>query len=111
MTACLEAPLNVQTVPCFDHLVCKPSPVCISHLTTVPCLHFALDNRPRLCYTDREMKQETKIRLDPDQRAALDALAVKSGHSVAALIRWCVKNSLSVLAANIERNARRASES
>jgi len=52
------------------------------------------------------VKQKLDIRLDPDQRAALDALAAKSGQSVAALIRWCIKNSLPVLAENIEANLR-----
>jgi len=45
------------------------------------------------------------ITLDPAQRAKLDTLAASSGHSVAALIRWCIDNSLPTLAGNIERNS------
>ena len=51
------------------------------------------------------MKQATRVRLEPDQRATLDALSQQSGHTLAALIRWCIKNSLPVLEANIRKNA------
>jgi hypothetical protein len=44
-----------------------------------------------------------QIRIDDDQRAALESLSERSGHSIAALIRWCIKNSLPLLAGNIEK--------
>lgn len=50
-------------------------------------------------------KTATLIRFTEEQLAALDALAAKSGQSIASLIRWCLDRSLPTLAANIERNA------
>lgn len=52
------------------------------------------------------MKERTQIRLDPAQREKLDALSLRSGQSVAALIRWCIEKSLPTLQENIDRNLR-----
>lgn len=49
------------------------------------------------------MKTATLIRFEPDTLTKLDALAEKSGHSIASLVRWCVEKSLPTLAGNIDR--------
>ncbi len=45
-----------------------------------------------------------QIRFTEEQLVALDALSIKSGHSIAALVRWCVEKSLPALVGNIERS-------
>ena len=52
------------------------------------------------------MKQSIQIRLDQEQLELLDSLSLKSGHSLAALVRWCVTKSLPRLAENIDHNLR-----
>jgi predicted DNA-binding protein len=46
----------------------------------------------------------TQIRFEPDTLNRLIALSQQSGHSVPALVRWCVEKSLPTLAGNIERS-------
>lgn len=41
------------------------------------------------------------IRLEDEQRTQLDTLSQQSGHPVAVLIRWCIKNSLPALATKL----------
>lgn len=50
-------------------------------------------------------KTATVIRFTDEQLTVLDTLSVKSGKSIAALVRWCVDKSLPTLAGNIERNS------
>jgi predicted DNA-binding protein len=48
-------------------------------------------------------KTATLIRFTDEQHVKLSALSLQSGHSVAALVRWCVEKSLPALAGNIEQ--------
>ncbi len=47
-----------------------------------------------------------QIRFTEEQLVALDALSIKSGHSIAALVRWCVEKSLPTLTANLEASVK-----
>jgi hypothetical protein len=57
------------------------------------------------------MKIATRIRFTAEQLAALDALSQRSNQPLAALVRWCVDNSIARLTANIDANLRVPTES
>lgn len=74
--------------------------------------HFVLDKAISLCYTPSMAKKTaTVIRFTDEQLTVLDTLSVKSGKSIAALVRWCLDKSLPILAGNIERSLAVPSES
>jgi len=59
-----------------------------------------------MCY-HAEMMQDIKIRFEPEQVAALDALSTKYGLRLAQMVRWCVTNSLPKLTANLEASTKK----
>lgn len=56
------------------------------------------------------MKTATLVRFEDEQLSALDELSVQHGKSLAALIRWCVTDSLPRLKDKLVADAGRSNE-
>lgn len=50
------------------------------------------------------------LRIPVEQKAALDALALKSGHTVSQLIITCIKRSLPVLQEHVDKQLARVND-